>query len=63
MSKHGAVAWVGVGSLGDAVKNYENWLPNAGIGYRFEAQPRSVRFDIGFDKETMGFYFNFCEAF
>jgi len=64
LSKHGAVAWVGVGSLGDAVKNYENWLPNGGIGYRFEAQPRmSVRFDIGFGKETMGFYFNFCEAF
>lgn len=64
LSKHGAVAWVGAGSLGDAITHFDKWLPNAGIGYRFEAQPRmSVRFDIGFGKETSGFYFNFCEAF
>jgi hypothetical protein len=64
LSKHGAVLWAGAGTLGDAVTNIDGWLPNLGVGYRFEVQPRmNVRFDIGFGKESMGFYFNFCEAF
>jgi hypothetical protein len=64
LSKQGAVVWAGVGTLGDAVSNLDGWLPNIGLGYRFEVQPRmNVRFDIGFGKESMGFYFNFCEAF
>lgn len=64
LSKHGAVAWVGTGTLGEKVSDFKSWLPNAGIGYRYEIQPRmNVRFDVGFGKESMGFYFNFNEAF
>ncbi len=41
-----------------------NWLPNGVLGYRLEVQPRmNLRIDFGFGRETMGFYFNFNEAF
>ncbi len=64
LSKHGTVAWVGTGTLGEKVSDFKSWLPNAGIGYRYEIQPRmNVRFDVGIGKESMGFYFNFNEAF
>jgi hypothetical protein len=48
------------------------FLPNWGIGYRFEVQPRmNVRADIGFGREFLdsgnkfvpSVYFNFTEAF
>jgi len=64
LSKHGMVVWTGVGTLGEKVNEFKSWLPNAGIGYRYEVQPRmNVRFDIGIGKESVGFYFNFNEAF
>lgn len=63
-SKHGMVGWVGTGSLGYDFSKFHNWLPNGGIGYRLEVQPRmNVRVDIGFGRGTSGFYFNFNEAF
>jgi len=64
LSKHGAVGWIGTGSLGETPKDYNNWLPNVGIGYRLEVQPRmNLRVDIGVGRESVGFYFNFNEAF
>jgi hypothetical protein len=64
LSKHGALAWVGGGSLGETPVDYHPWLPNVGIGYRFEVQPRmNLRIDIGVGRESAGFYFNFNEAF
>ncbi len=64
MSKHGFTGWLATGSLGNDFSKFHNWLPNAGIGYRLEVQPRmNLRIDIGFGRETMGFYFNFNEAF
>jgi hypothetical protein len=64
VSKFGAVAWAGAGSLGETVGQLSNWLPNFGLGLRFEVQPRmNLRIDYGFGKETSGFYFNFNEAF
>jgi hypothetical protein len=72
MSRHGYVGWVGVGSVGDNLKGLNDWLPNWGVGYRFEVQPRmSVRGDIGFGKEFLSsgnkfvpsVYFSFTEAF
>jgi len=64
LSAHGLVGWVGVGSLGDRVRNFEDWLPCVGIGYRIQVQPRmNVRFDFGIGKESNGFYLNFNEAF
>ena len=64
LSKHGAVGWIGTGSLGETPMDYQHWLPNAGIGYRLEVQPRmNLRIDIGVGREAVGFYFNFNEAF
>lgn len=67
LGKHSAVIWGGLGTVfNDATfaANDFNWLPNLGIGYRFEIQPRmNVRMDFGFGRETSGFYFNFNQAF
>jgi hypothetical protein len=64
LSPHGVVGWIGVGTLGETVGQFGEWLPSIGIGYRLEVQPRmNLRIDIGFGKETRGFYFNFNEAF
>jgi outer membrane protein assembly factor BamA len=68
LSPHGLVAWVGGGSIALKAKDFEDWLPNFGIGYRFEVQSRmNVRLDVGFAQEHDGWapavYFNFNEAF
>ena len=64
LSPHGVVAWLGGGSLGETVGNFNDWLPSAGIGYRLQVQPRmNLRIDIGIGRETQGFYFNFNEAY
>ena len=64
LSKAGFVGWVGAGSLGENVGQLNQWLPNIGLGFRFEVQPRmNLRVDYGFGKNTRGFYFNFNEAF
>lgn len=64
LSAHGVVAWAGVGTLGETVEQFGDWLPSIGIGYRLEVQPRmNLRIDIGFGIQTQGFYFNFNEAY
>lgn len=64
LSRHGVVGWMGTGSIGELPSDLRNWIPNAGFGYRFEVQPRmNVRAEIGFGKESRGFYFSFNEAF
>lgn len=67
LSKHGAVAWVGTGSIYDigvTASNDIKTIPNFGFGYRFELQPRmNIRLDIGVGRETSGIYFNFNQAF
>jgi hypothetical protein len=67
LSKHGAVVWVGTGSIfnEEVISNNNlNWLPNYGVGYRYEVQPRmNLRLDFGFGRESMGVYFNFNQAF
>jgi hypothetical protein len=64
LSPHGIVGWIGVGTLGETVQEFGEWLPSIGIGYRLEVQPRmNLRIDIGFGKATQGFYFNFNEAY
>lgn len=64
LSKHGIVGWLGTGSIDEEPFRYQHWLPNGGIGYRLEVQPRmNLRIDIGVGRESAGFYFNFNEAF
>ncbi|MBP6977391.1 MAG: BamA/TamA family outer membrane protein [Lentimicrobiaceae bacterium] len=63
-SRHGFVTWAGMGSIGEKLNDLRYWLPNAGIGYRFEVQPRfNIRVDFGIGLESKGFYFNFGEGF
>jgi hypothetical protein len=64
----GLAAWLGTGSIGPKARDFTDWLPNFGVGYRFEVQPRmNLRLDVGFAKELDGWqpaiYFNFNEAF
>lgn len=64
LSRHGIVGWLGTGSIGSTITDFTDWLPNAGMGYRFEVQPRmNVRVEVGFGKKTSGFYISFNEAF
>jgi len=64
ISKHGAVVWVGSGSVAPALDEFQHVLPNAGIGYRFEIQSRmNARLDFGIGKSTSAFYVSFNEAF
>ena len=70
LSRHGFVTWVGAGSIydlentGSSDGSTNRLLPNAGIGYRLEVQPRlNMRLDFGIGRETTGFYFNIVEAF
>ncbi len=66
-SKHSIVSWIAGGKVFD-INNKTNpnnkWLPNAGLGYRFEIQPRMyIRFDFGVGKESYGMYVNFNQVF
>lgn len=67
LSKHGIVTWLASGSVFDTDDMRSNTiysLPNLGVGYRFELQPRMhLRMDLGIGRETSGFYFNFNQAF
>ena len=64
ISPHGVVFFAGAGTIGQYAADFNNILPCAGIGYRFEVQPRmNLRIDYGFGVESSGFYFNFNEAF
>lgn len=68
LSKSGFVTWVGAGTIYDVEQgsdyNSNKWLPNFGVGYRLELQPRmNLRIDIGMGRQTVGFYFNMNEAF
>ena len=67
LGKHSAVAWIASGTVfndANLATNDLHWLPNFGVGYRFEIQPRmNVRMDFGIGRESSGFYFNFNQAF
>ncbi|QOT80622.1 BamA/TamA family outer membrane protein [Cupriavidus basilensis] len=64
--RQGMVFWAGTGAIAPSVGKLTSahWLPNAGIGYRFEFKPRvNVRLDAGFGRQTRGVYFQINEAF
>ncbi|HTI07907.1 MAG TPA: BamA/TamA family outer membrane protein [Puia sp.] len=65
-SRYGFVLWTALGAIGPEFYQslFCNSLPNAGIGLRFEIQPRlNVRLDVGYSPSHSGVYFNFPEAF
>ena len=61
----GAVVWGGAGSVFHDSDSFRNWLPNYGVGLRWEFRRRvNVRLDYGFGKKGQsGFMFNINEAF
>ncbi|MFV0521939.1 MAG: BamA/TamA family outer membrane protein [Mangrovibacterium sp.] len=71
LSKYGAVAWVGGGTVYDTdndpliTDKGTGFLPNGGIGFRYELQPRmNLRLDYGIGRNGLhGFYFNINETF
>jgi len=64
MSRFGFVTWLAGGSIADTYKDMTNWLPNGGLGLRFEIQKRmNARLDYGIGNDTNAFYISFNEAF
>jgi len=64
MSRFGFVTWLATGSVANNFTEMSNWLPNAGVGLRFEVQNRmNARFDFGIGDDTSAFYISFNEAF
>ena len=64
--RHGYVLWLGAGALGNDTGDlgHHPVLPTAGVGYRFEVKPAmNIRLDLGFGRESAGFYFQVAEAF
>lgn len=64
--RQGMVFWAGTGAIAPKPDELASahWLPNAGIGYRFEFKPRvNVRLDAGFGRRTRGVYLQINEAF
>ena len=60
----GFVAWVATGSIANNVGELTQWLPNAGVGFRFETEPRmNVRIDYGIGIDSSFLYISFNEAF
>jgi len=60
----GFVVWGGTGSVGTKFGHLHNWLPNGGVGLRFELQKRmNIRIDYGVGVKSSGFYISFNEAF
>jgi len=63
-SRSGVVVWAGLGFVGTNFLEAP-LLPNVGVGYRFEVQPRmNLRVDFGFGAfDSFGFYISFLEAY
>lgn len=60
----GFVTWVGAGTVANDYQDIKYWLPNAGVGLRFELQERmNIRIDYGFGINSSAFYISFVEAF
>ena len=60
----GFVIWTGIGSVAHKYADMTGWMPNAGVGLRFELQERmNVRLDYGFGINSNAFYISFNEVF
>ncbi len=67
-SRWGLVGFAGTGDVYSNVNRFQfkNLKPNAGAGARFSIDKEenlNLRFDIGFGKQTRGFYLGIAEAF
>lgn len=64
MSRFGFVTWLASGSIGENFVDMTNWLPNGGVGLRFEIQKRmNARIDYGIGEDSSAIYISFNEAF
>ena len=65
LGRNGFAVWAGIGFIGEDLGDLGgNELPNAGVGYRLELQPRrNLRLDVGVGYDEVGIYLNFAEAF
>ncbi len=64
MSRFGFTTWLATGTVANNFTEMTNWLPNGGIGFRFEVQKRmNARVDYGIGNDTSAFYISFNEAF
>ena len=60
----GVVVWGGTGSVAEKFGDFNYWLPNYGVGIRFEIQKRmNLRIDYGMGVNSNAFYISFNEAF
>jgi hypothetical protein len=60
----GFVVWGGTGSVSEDYGDFVNWIPNGGVGLRFEIQKRmNLRIDYGVGVNSSAFYISFNEAF
>ena len=63
-SRWGYVAWLGTGSVAPRIIELKHWLPNGGVGLRWEVRDRmNIRVDAGIGQGEHGFYVTFKEAF
>ncbi|MDZ7607087.1 MAG: hypothetical protein U5K79_16205 [Cyclobacteriaceae bacterium] len=64
MSRFGLAGWLAAGTVMADFGDMRNWLPNAGIGFRFEVQKRmNARIDYGIGNDSNSVYISFNEAF
>jgi len=64
MSRFGFVTWLATGSVANNFSTMKNWLPNGGVGIRYEVQKRmNARVDFGIGEDSKAFYISFNEAF
>jgi hypothetical protein len=60
----GFVLWGGTGSVAQDNVDFTYWIPNGGVGLRFEIQKRmNLRIDYGIGVKSNAFYISFNEAF
>jgi len=60
----GFALWTGIGSVTHNYGEFKYWIPNGGIGLRFEIQKRmNLRIDYGVGVNSSAFYVSFNEAF
>jgi hypothetical protein len=60
----GVVLWGGTGSIAKEMGDFTYWIPNGGVGLRFEIMKRmNLRIDYGVGVNSNAFYISFNEAF